>query len=103
MRERRRSKEISTDIYLGTSYLDLTSPYGDGPWIYPTLQKLSPWPWAPYVLSEETCEDELHKGPPYLDGGLFDKWSYSTDQYVPKHMPGRKEDHVASACTSVLH
>lgn len=63
-------------------YLDFQYPYGDGPWtwvgsdVYPIYAPITTW--------EEECHDATHRGPPYHEGGAFDKWSYLTDQYVPK-------------------
>lgn len=37
---------------------------------------------APY-LTRETCWDEIHKGPPFKEGGPFDKWTSRVGSHQP--------------------
>lgn len=71
-----------TQLKVSDWYLDLTYPYGDGPWTY-LFSNYYSIPTA-YTTYEEQCQDELHPGPPYRTGGPFNKWTYWSDQYVLK-------------------
>ena len=83
LRHRERGSTIGPEtLYLGTRYYDFTPPYGNGPWVMPydynsTLYSEKPVTW-------ETCDDELHPGPPYRQSGPLDIFKFDTDQYEVK-------------------
>jgi len=66
---------------LSEQYFDTTYPYGDNyVYYWNTSRTLNPQK----IVHEKRCTDELHKGPPYKEGGPFDCWEYFTDQYTKK-------------------
>jgi hypothetical protein len=70
-------------VYVGQSTLDLIAPHGDGPWTNPQDHILNVY--GDKKVWDEICVDEIHKGPPYRQGGPLDIWSFSTDYYTPKY------------------
>lgn len=68
---------------LGTKYYS---------WIWnPTVKNVGGGPWtvADFLggfpnASVENCWDVLHSGPPYTEGGPFNKWVFSTDIRSPQ-------------------
>jgi hypothetical protein len=86
MRTRKREDRIfyPDKYYLGWTGLDITGPvYGDGPWVGVSEKYYGPAAGS-WAIQDEWCVDELHHGPPYKEGGPFQKWAFITDQYVPK-------------------
>lgn len=82
-RERHEGYVPSGPMKIGEWYHDNTLPLlNDGPWEYYKDQNVIYY--TPLWQVQESCDDELHHGPPYLSGGPFDKWKFETDERTAK-------------------
>lgn len=75
MRTRLRETQADFPIDLGANYI-MSTPIAEFSLSSPATEFPS--------KSYEWCADELHPGPPYLEGGPLDIIKYETNQYEPK-------------------
>jgi len=83
-RTRQRKFTVELPVLLGETTVDVSVPYGNGPWIYPIPQYIGSI-YSPKTVStwESWCTDETHPGPPYTSGGPLQIWRWGTDWYNP--------------------
>lgn len=82
MRHRERQDSKPLPIYLGQTKFEVY-PYDGAHFYIPSIKNVY-YDLAAHdsvCLSKETCDDELHHGPPWKDGGPFDVVKMETDQH----------------------
>lgn len=83
MRHRMRSVK-APNMVIGTEHYR-EKMYGVwGAWRTYATYSITPSTSSYPHLSYESCWDTLNPGPPYKTGGTFNKWTFTTDCYVPK-------------------